>query len=229
VSSEQARIFIKKEAAAQRQLDAAIRMTLNCEDELAIHTVASAAYQILRDLKKKRSRKELSDRLGLGIFLFAKDLASGKIKELPTEITVSQVLVEAIGRVCAAIKNGEVKSENDVIRTLSAPGEKSHWDKFNLPANFLKHADYFPETALALEDVNNDLLLMRATSAYVELMGTGTATAEMLVYFVFRGGDDENMSLKLRTIAKLPLAQRRRSCLRLLKELKRRGAAALTQ
>jgi len=68
-----------------------------------------------------------------------------------------------------------------------------------------------------------------ATGAYVELMGTGTATAEMLVHFVFRGGDDENMSLKLRTIAKLPVAQRRRSCLRLLKELKRRGAAALMQ
>jgi hypothetical protein len=37
----------------------------------------------------------------------------------------------------------------------------------------------------------------------VELMGTGTATAEMLVYFIFHGGDDENMSLKLRAIAKI--------------------------
>jgi hypothetical protein len=185
----------------------------------------------LRDLKKKRGRKELRDRLGLGIFVFAKDLASGKIKELPREITDSQVLVETIGRVCTAIKNGEVKSEKDVIRMLSVPGEKSHWDKFNLPANFLKHADYFPAATLDLADVNNDLLLMQATTAYVELMGTGSATAEMLVYFVCRGdeGDDENLSPKLRAIAQLPVTQRRRACQSLLKDLKSRGDIALVQ
>jgi hypothetical protein len=68
VSSAKAQIYLRKEAAAQRQLDAAIRMTLEGEDELAIHTVAAAAYGILRDLKKHHGRRELADRLGLGIF-----------------------------------------------------------------------------------------------------------------------------------------------------------------
>jgi hypothetical protein len=50
VSADKAR----KEAAAQRQLDAAIRMTLHDEDELAIHSVVAAAYGVLRGLKKKK-------------------------------------------------------------------------------------------------------------------------------------------------------------------------------
>jgi hypothetical protein len=63
MSLEKARVFLRKEAAAQRQLDAAIRMTLAEEDELAIHTVVAAAYGILRGLKQNQSRNELSDRL----------------------------------------------------------------------------------------------------------------------------------------------------------------------
>ncbi len=83
MSSETARVFIRKEAAAQRQIDAAIRMTLVEEDELAIHTVVAAAYGILRGLKQNQDRNKLSDRLGLGIFLIASDLASGRIAALP--------------------------------------------------------------------------------------------------------------------------------------------------
>ena len=50
-----------KLAAAQRQLCAAIRMFFDGEDELAVHTVASAAYGILRDLKAERGRDEAAD------------------------------------------------------------------------------------------------------------------------------------------------------------------------
>ena len=225
VSSDQARIFITKEAAAQRQIDAAVRMTLNGEDALAIHTVAAAAYQILRDLKKKRGRKELADRIGLGIFAFAEDLASGKLKQLPPGISGSQILVKIISQVQAAIKSGDVKSEADVIRLLTVHGDKSHWRKFSLPANFLKHADHFPGDTLVLDDVDNDALLMSATTAYIELMGT--ATDEMLVYSIFLGVANEDLSSKVRAIAALPPGQRCRRCRSLLRDLKRRGTIAL--
>jgi hypothetical protein len=49
-------IHINKFAAASRQLDAAIRMFFAKEDELAIHTVASAAFRLLRDLTAKRGK-----------------------------------------------------------------------------------------------------------------------------------------------------------------------------
>jgi len=46
-----AQLHVTKLSAAQRQLRAAIRMFFAGEDELAIHTVASAAYRIIADLK----------------------------------------------------------------------------------------------------------------------------------------------------------------------------------
>ena len=47
-------IRVTKIQAAQRQIDAAIRMLFRNEDPVAIHTVAMAGFRILRDLTKKR-------------------------------------------------------------------------------------------------------------------------------------------------------------------------------
>lgn len=44
------KIRVNKIEAARRQIDAAIRMLFNNEDPVAIHTVATAAFRILRDL-----------------------------------------------------------------------------------------------------------------------------------------------------------------------------------
>lgn len=50
-----AKIEINKTEAARRQIDAAIRMLFAYEDPVAIHTLAGAAFRILRDLAGKRS------------------------------------------------------------------------------------------------------------------------------------------------------------------------------
>ena len=47
-------IRVTKIQAAQRQIDAGIRMFFRNEDPVAIHTVAMAGFRILRDLTKKR-------------------------------------------------------------------------------------------------------------------------------------------------------------------------------
>jgi hypothetical protein len=60
MSETTATVHLTKLAAAQRQLNAAIRMLLRNEDELAVHTVAAAAFRILRDIKKKHGRGELA-------------------------------------------------------------------------------------------------------------------------------------------------------------------------
>ena len=54
-------IHVTKLAAARRQLSEAIRMFFAGADELAIHTVASAAYSVISDLKSKRGRDEVGD------------------------------------------------------------------------------------------------------------------------------------------------------------------------
>jgi hypothetical protein len=52
VEPSKAPITLLKLTAAQRQLDAAIRMTFAGEDPLAITTVAAAACRVLCDLQK---------------------------------------------------------------------------------------------------------------------------------------------------------------------------------
>ena len=47
-------IKITKIQAVQRQIDAGIRMLFRNDDPVAIHTVAMAAFRILRDLAKQR-------------------------------------------------------------------------------------------------------------------------------------------------------------------------------
>lgn len=47
-------IHLTKQAAAQRQLDAAIRILFAGEDDLAIHTLVSAAHTVVADLDKKK-------------------------------------------------------------------------------------------------------------------------------------------------------------------------------
>src|ERR1700734_3571163 len=83
MEGEEAKVYITKTAAAQRQLDAAIRMHLANEDSLAIHTVASAAFRILRDLKEKRGSGQLKEAMSAGLFAYADDLVSGRTHELP--------------------------------------------------------------------------------------------------------------------------------------------------
>jgi hypothetical protein len=77
-SKEQhAEILISKIEAARRQIDAAIRMTIANEDEVAIHTVASAGYRILRDLLNKRGKFDVEELLRLGLFAHASELVRG--------------------------------------------------------------------------------------------------------------------------------------------------------
>jgi len=56
-----ANLHITKQAAAQRQLDAAIRILFAEEDPLAVHTVVAAARRILVDLDEKHRKPSVMD------------------------------------------------------------------------------------------------------------------------------------------------------------------------
>lgn len=60
---------ISKLEAAERQLDQAIRLFFQREDEVSIHTLASAAYQVITDIcKHKKIDRELEDSIILDKF-----------------------------------------------------------------------------------------------------------------------------------------------------------------
>jgi len=143
------------------------------EDELAIHTVGAAAFRLLRDLKQRRGRGELADAMSHGLFALADDLAKGKIDRPPDELNIPQ-LMGIITEISKAIRTGQVTSAADIPLNFSAASEGRHWAQFNLPANFLKHADkdgedFIPESALENRD-----LLIKACVSYKTLFGDWT-------------------------------------------------------
>ncbi|SRR6266571_1027376 len=54
-------VHITKPAAAQRQIDAAIRIYFSGEDQLAVHTIVAAAHGILVNLDEKRGKPIMND------------------------------------------------------------------------------------------------------------------------------------------------------------------------
>jgi hypothetical protein len=191
MTTETAAIFVTKLGAAQRQLDAAIRMRLAGEDTLAIHTVLAAAYRILRDLKGKRGRSDLTDSLSKGVFYIARDLATGKLKEMPCQIAEHTRLVAIIADLTKRIKAGEKLTPDDVPVSASPGYEARYWREFNWPANFLKHADHDHDGKFSETSVDNDEFIMRASSAYIDLMGK--PTPEICVYAAYISKDHSDL------------------------------------
>jgi hypothetical protein len=83
-------LHINKIAAASRQLDAAIRMFFAREDELAIHTVANAAFRVLRDVMAQRGRNYTSEVFREGTYTLARQYAEGTLSD--AQLNLSAIL-----------------------------------------------------------------------------------------------------------------------------------------
>ena len=106
-----ASVDITKSTAAQRQIDAAIRMLFSDEDALAVHTVAAAAHRIVLDLTEKRSGAR------------GKSLYAESVREALTTLC----------RDLLGMSPSSAKIQRDLPRF-----EKFFRKHLNRPANFLK-------------------------------------------------------------------------------------------
>lgn len=79
-----ASLHVNKLSAAKRQLQAAIRMHFLPEDELAVHTVAAAAYGLLKDIKRSRGMSEAADWYLVSIFYVVRDFRRGTLPKTMT-------------------------------------------------------------------------------------------------------------------------------------------------
>ena len=91
-SSSMAEIHVTKLAAAKRQLCVAVRIYFAGEDELAVHTVASAAYRLISDLKSQRGRGEVGGSTLDQRVLRCSELSAGE----PTELHDGQSRIDAV-------------------------------------------------------------------------------------------------------------------------------------
>lgn len=162
-----ASVHITKLSAAKRQLQAAIRMHFQPEDELAVHTVGSAVYGLLKDIKSSRGKNEAADVFLVSIFYAVRDFRRGDLPEHLANDPVFMSEVEGWAEQLSPITADSKLS--DVRASIGAELERQYWSDTNKASNFLKHANRDVGQALNLDKVNNHLLLMKCFSAYQDI------------------------------------------------------------
>ena len=216
------KVHITKLAAAERQLRAAIRMFFDEEDDLAIHTVASAAYKVLADLKADRGMDEVADWHLTSFFYVIRDYRRGT---LPDHLTQNNDFMSWVADIANQLPiTGETKLE-DVSVTVSRRAVIDYWNEKNKTANFLKHADRDPRAALPLDEIDNQTLLIQAYCAYRDLTPDELGN-EGLVFRIFIGArspeaEDSNSGYKdlVLKISEVPEPKRKHLCGFVVREL----------
>ena len=137
------------------------------EDELAVHTVASASYGLLKDMKRDRGLSEAADSYLTMFFYLVRDFRRGI---LPVQMMSDPAMMAEIERVADQLSLITADSKlSDVQVTISPSLEKKYWNDSNQAANFLKHADRDTDGTLSLENIDNNLLLLKCCSAYRDI------------------------------------------------------------
>lgn len=216
-----ATIHVTKLTAAQRQLAAAVRMFFSAEDELAIHTVAAAAYRLLSDLKASRGRDEVADYYCTSIFYVVRSFRRGKLPKYLADDPEAMRWIQELAEQLPITADSKFE---DVSVSISPKTAQKFWRNQNSVANFLKHADRDPRSHIALDEVDNLRLLMQSLSAYVDLVhdqldGEGRI---LWVYFNVVSGEIDGMPAEWQEIArkleKLQPDERLRLCAALVRE-----------
>ncbi|HQO15743.1 MAG TPA: hypothetical protein PLG02_02165 [Methylotenera sp.] len=169
------------------------------EDELAIHTVTSAAYGLLKDLKARRCRDEAADNHLTSIFYAVRDYKRGT---LPANLMNDSNVMQLIEKVAAALPIQVSSKFEDVRASISPEMTREFWQKRNKVSNFLKHADRDSEASLAIGDVDNLMLLMQASSAYIDIMNDNLGAEGMVLccYFSVTRGTKNQLPEQLQSI-----------------------------
>jgi hypothetical protein len=212
---DNAEVVVFKLAAAQRQLDAAIRMYFSGEDELAIYTVAAAAHRILRDLMEKRGRSAAAEIL--------RDALRDTVEQIEKDLLKENL------RLPAGVRDAAIKlTDNRVFTEFKTHGsafDRKFWQYLNESANFLKHADRDADAAIDAGKIAVEPVLDGAVATYTHLMTE--PTVEMLIYGISRHIEvrntrlpDESERLRLK-LARVPARRRGKASIQLIAELKR--------
>ncbi|PKU22660.1 hypothetical protein [Telmatospirillum siberiense] len=141
-------VIVTKETAAQRQIDAAIRMYFAQEDELAVQTVAAAAYTILRDLqdplpKKKDQPKEglwYQDIVKRGLGVLARKMEQGPLDERDIAFLAEPTYRSLVERLVLARKTQSDFDERFLFGELTSEDERIIAENGGQPPSFVKDA-----------------------------------------------------------------------------------------
>ena len=220
-------LHITKLTAAKRQLQAAIRMYFQPEDQLAVHTaVAAAAYGLLKDIKKSRGRSEAADSYLTAVFYAVRDFRRGT---LPEQLTTDAAFMAEVERLASELSPITAESKlSDIKSTIGQQLERSYWNDTNKASNFLKHADRDADRGLNLDDIDNQLLLMKCFSAYQDVAPDDLGNEGMAFQaFICASNEayhigEKEIDLLVDAIRNVPEEQRGHLCFRAISELNAR-------
>ena len=186
-------IHLTKLAAARRQLCAAIRMYFAGEDELAVHTVASAAYRIIVDLKSSRGRDEVGDYYLTMTFYAVQNFHRGTIPRYLADDPESMRWVQELAEQLPITATSEYE---DVKASVSPEVAKEFWRKRNKVFNFLKHADRDADKYISMDEVDNLFLLVLAQSSYLDIDKEGLSNEGLVlsIYFHVDSGNIDSLT-----------------------------------
>ena len=193
--------LITKQGAAQRQIDAAIRMLfLHGEDFTAIHTIAAAARTIIKDLAEAQGVSHLGTRRALE--QMHRDALAAVARSSETGEAVGDAYLQTLAQAAAVVSGGVIpKDANfelsdldpthpeiaaDIDRRARAiESSEQTWNYRNGASNFLKHANpkyRGKDTAdgWSLSDLNVFGILVHAIDLWMEM--NLSLTDEMEVY-----------------------------------------------
>ena len=226
---QEAAIFINKLAGAERQLNAAIRMMFIGEDELAIHTIAAAAYRVLRDILGKRGVDDYEASVLGGVAALARQFADGQLPIEKYDRWTREYLAEVAEYAKGHHGEADLYSFDQLQRFLVdfpyelTPEQKlDYLRSISKVSNFLKHADRDADSIIPLRDVDNETLLWQASKAYMMIMGT--PTPEMVVFAMHWAAarpQAEQIDFAIDRLSHLTPTRRRRACIRMIREWKR--------
>lgn len=218
-----ASIHITKLAAAKRQLQSAIRMFFMPEDELAVHTIAAAAYGLLKDIKRERGMNEAADAHLTTYFYLVRDFRRGTLPDHMTSDPAFMAEVKSIADQLSPITADTKLS--DVRVSITPTLERQYWNDTNRAANFLKHADRDTGGTLPLEELNTQLLLTKCFCAYQDVapddLGNEGRVFQAFITAnnpAYQLGDTSFDSLVL-SMRKVPTEQQSAICYRIIRDI----------
>lgn len=176
------------------------------EDELAVHTVAAAAYGLLKDIKRDRGMSEAADAYLTTYFYLVRDYRRGTLPAHMTGDADFMVEVEKTADQLSAITADSKLS--DVRVSISAALERQYWSDANRAANFLKHADRDIDATLSFDELDNSLLLIKCFCAYQDVAPDDLGN-EGLVFQAFTTGNNQAYQVGATAFDCLVLSMRR--------------------
>ncbi|MYD93244.1 MAG: hypothetical protein F4Y02_06040 [Chloroflexi bacterium] len=175
-------------------------MFFAAEDELAVHTIASAAYRLISDLKSKHGYDEAGDHYLTMVFFAVRDYRRGTLPKVLADDPDAVRWIKSLADRLPITSSSEYR---DFRASVSSAVRDAFRSNRNKVANFLKHADRDADLVLPSGDVDNLTLLMTGLGSYLDVApdDLGPEGRVLWIYFCVANTLSDNLPAEYAPVA----------------------------